>query len=318
MSQQSIARPRLDPLLERLIALKGSDMYLTVGYAPSVRVEDKIIPLDGTPLNDNDLEAMMRELLDEEKRDEFNSTLEFNMPLAWRESRRFRINIFRQQQHPGMVIRRIETDIPTIDSLGLPKIYNDIIMENRGLVFVVGSTGSGKTTSLAAMAGHRNQNGFGHILTIEDPIEYVHAHQNCIVTQRDVGIDTYSFGMALKNALRQRPDVVIIGEIRDRDTMEQALHFSETGHLCVATLHAGNTCQAIERALSFFPEDKHQQTLDGLSNNLRAIFFPTPRADAEEEKKSGGRSNAQPRISSYADTGEKTKGNSRHHRQKPQ
>jgi twitching motility protein PilU len=198
--------------------------------------------------------------------------MEYNMPLPWRDGIRFRVNVFRQQQHSGVVIRRIENNIPTIESLNLPKIYGDMIMENRGLILIVGNTGSGKTTSLAAIADYRNRYGYGHILTIEDPIEYIHTHKQCIVTQRDVGIDTYSFGMALKNALRQRPDVVIIGEIRDRETMEHALHFSETGHLCVATLHAGNTCQAIERVLNFFPEERHQQTLHSLSNNLRSIL----------------------------------------------
>jgi twitching motility protein PilU len=272
MAQEHIVRPILDPLFKRMVELKGSDMYLTVGFAPCVRIEESIISLSDKLLTDEDVEAMIVEMLDEEKRDEFYSTMEFNMPIAWLDSVRFRINLFRQQQHSGMVIRRIETAIPTIESLNLPKIYSELIMEPRGLILVVGSTGSGKTTSLAAMAGHRNRHGYGHMLTIEDPIEYIHEHQNCIVSQRDVGVDTYSFGMALKNALRQRPDVVIIGEIRDRETMEHALHFSETGHLCVATLHAGNTIQTIERVLNFFPEEKQQQTLYSLSNNLRAVL----------------------------------------------
>jgi twitching motility protein PilU len=272
MSQEYIPRPRLDPLFERMVKLKGADMYLTVGYPPCVRVNEHIEMLGDAPLTDEDLEVIICEILDDEKRDEFYSTMEFNMPVSWRDSVRFRINLFRQQQHSGAVIRRIETAIPTIESLALPGIYSDLIMENRGLVLVVGATGSGKTTTLAAMAGHRNRNGYGHILTIEDPIEYIHAHKGCIITQRDVGVDTYSFGMALKNALRQRPDVVIIGEIRDRETMEHALHFSETGHLCVATLHAGNSIQAIERVLNFFTEEKQQQIVYGLSNNLRAIL----------------------------------------------
>jgi twitching motility protein PilU len=272
MTQDFQSRPRLDPLLEQMVTLKGSDMYLTVGRPPSVRVDAKIITLEGSPLADTDMDELIAEMLDEEKLNEFQSTMEFNMPMAWRDTMRFRLNLFRQQQHSGVVIRRIETIIPAIEALGLPKTYSDLIMENRGLVLVVGATGSGKTTSLAAMADHRNRHGFGHILTIEDPIEFVHKHQQCIITQRDIGVDTYSFGMALKNALRQRPDVVIIGEIRDRETMEHALHFSETGHLCVATLHAGNTIQTIERVLNFFPEEKHQQILYNLANNLRAVF----------------------------------------------
>lgn len=272
MTQDNIARPLMDPLFQKMVELKGSDMYLTVGYLPSVRANEKIVPIGDTILADEQLDGMISELLDEEKRSEFYSTMEFNMPMPWRDSIRFRINVFRQQQHSGVVVRRIETTIPTIESLQLPKAYGDLIMENRGLVLVVGATGSGKTTSLAAMIGHRNRNGSGHILTVEDPIEFIHEHQKCIITQRDVGVDTYSYGMALKNALRQRPDVVVIGEVRDRETMEHALHFSETGHLCVATLHAGNTSQAIERVLNFFPEEKQNQTLYAMSNNLKAIL----------------------------------------------
>ncbi len=268
----SMTRPTLDPLLTRFVELKGSDLYLTVGCAPSVRVSDRIVALSETPLNDEDIEKILSEMLDDEKREEFYSTMEFNTPMAWDEFARFRINVFRQQQHTGIVVRRIQTDIPSVESLKLPRIYSDLIMENRGLVMVVGPTGSGKSTSLAAMIGHRNRHGYGHIVTVEDPIEYIHKHNGCIVTQRDVGIDTYSFGMALKNALRQRPDVVLIGEVRDRETMEHALHFSETGHLCVATMHAGNTSQALERMLNFFPEERHGQVRYGLSHNLKGIL----------------------------------------------
>jgi twitching motility protein PilU len=264
--------PFLDPLLTRFVELGGSDLYLTVGCAPSVRLSDHIIALSTTIFKDEDIDAIIHEILDENKRQEFYSTMEFNMPLPWNESARFRVNMFRQQQHSGIVIRRIQTTIPSLESLNLPKIYNELIMENRGLILVVGPTGSGKSTSLAAMLGYRNQHGYGHIVTVEDPIEFVHKHQGCIITQRDIGIDTHSFGMALKNVLRQRPDVVLIGEIRDRDTMEQALYFSETGHLCVATLHAGNTWQALERILNFFPEERHQQVRQGLVHNLQGIL----------------------------------------------
>lgn len=247
-------------------------MYLTVGCAPSIRISDSIAALSERAINDEDIESILREILDEDKLDEFYSTMEYNAPMQWGELGRFRVNVFRQQQHTAIVIRRIRAEIPTIESLNLPKVYSDIIMENRGLILIVGATGSGKSSSLAAMIGHRNRNGYGHILTIEDPIEFIHQHQGCIINQRDIGIDTYSFGMALKNALRQRPDVVIIGEIRDRETMEHALNFSETGHLCVATLHAGNTCQAIEHILNFFPEEKHKQISYSLSYNLLGIL----------------------------------------------
>lgn len=247
-------------------------MYLTFGCYPSIRVSDKIVGLFDQTLDDDDLDSLLREILDEEKADEFYSTMEYNAPIQWQDQGRFRVNVFRQQQHTGIVLRRIHSRIPSVEGLNLPKIYSDIIMEMRGLVLVVGSTGAGKSSSLAAMLGHRNRNGYGHILTIEDPIEFVHDHQGCIITQRDIGIDTYSFGMALKNALRQRPDVVIIGEIRDRETMEHAMNFSETGHLCVATLHSGNTCQAIEHILNFFPEEKHKQISYSLSYNLLGIL----------------------------------------------
>lgn len=285
MSDNILTRPLLDPLLQRMFELKASDMYLTVGCPPTLRVEGSNINATDHSLTDSDVDAIIVEILDQDKRDEFYTTMEFNLPLQWHEGVRFRINVFRQQQHSGLVVRRIENNIPTIESLDLPKAYGEMIMENRGLILIVGTTGSGKTTSLAAMADHRNRNGYGHILTIEDPIEYIHTHKQCIITQRDVGIDTYSFGMALKNALRQRPDVVIIGEIRDRETMEHALYFSETGHLCVATLHAGNTCQTIERVLNFFPEERHAQTLHSLSNNLRAILSQRLVLSKEQKRK---------------------------------
>ncbi len=262
----------LEQLMQKFVALEGTDMYLTAGCFPSIRVSDKIIPLFDGALEDEDIESLLSEMLDEEKMDEFHSTMEYNAPLQWKDLGRFRLNVFRQQQHSGAVLRRIHSVIPTIESLSLPRIYSDIIMEQRGLVLVVGATGAGKSSSLAAMIGHRNHNGYGHILTIEDPIEFVHQHHGCIITQRDIGIDTYSFGMALKNALRQRPDVVLIGEIRDRETMEHAMNFSETGHLCVATLHSGNTAQAIEHILNFFPEEKHKQISYNLSYNLLGIL----------------------------------------------
>ncbi len=270
--QEHKSYPTLDPFFSKILELGGSDLYITSGMPASVRVVDKIIPVSEEVLTDAHIEQILQELLPEDKLDEFQSTFELNTALAWKDKARFRINVFRQQMHPGLVIRRINTDIPTPDQLKLPKVYSDVVMEKRGLVLLVGTTGSGKSTSLAAMIGHRNRNGYGHIITIEDPIEFVHQHQNCIITQRDLGIDTYSFGMALKNALRQRPDVVLIGEIRDRETMEHAINFAETGHLCLATLHANNANQAIERVLNFFPEEKHRQVLSNLAHNIRGIL----------------------------------------------
>ena len=263
----------IDQLLEEMVMRRASDLYITYGTPPCYRIGDDLIPAEMGALEHTDLKGYVEALLDEDQQDEFESTLEFNTGMSFRDGlARFRINVMMQQQHPAIVIRRIQTDIPTVDTLGLTSAYTDLVMQKRGLVLVVGPTGSGKTTSLAAMVGHRNNHGNGHIITVEDPIEYVHDHKKCIVSQRDVGLDTYSFSIALKNALRQRPDVVLIGEIREREVMEQAIYFSETGHLCLATLHASNASQAIERALNFFPEERHAQILLNLSLNLRGIL----------------------------------------------
>jgi twitching motility protein PilU len=263
----------IEDLLQGMVEKQASDLYLTYNAAPHFRVGDTLIAADATALDHAALDHYVKTLLSEDQQDEFASTLEFNTGMNFRDGlARFRINVLRQQQYPAIVIRRIQTDIPTATSLGLSPVYTDLVMEKRGLILVVGPTGSGKTTSLASMIGHRNRHGSGHIITVEDPIEYLHQHDNCIITQRDVGLDTYSFSIALKNALRQRPDVVVIGEIRDREVMEQALYFSETGHLCLATLHASNASQAIERVLNFFPEDRHQQILLNLSLNVQGIF----------------------------------------------
>lgn len=261
-----------DALLQAAIDQKASDLYLTYSCPPCLRINDEISPLGDTLLSDDDLDNLLAELVDEDKLDEFESTLEMNTAINWNDRARFRINAFKQQQHTAVVIRRIQTEIPTLDELGLPKPYGQLVMEKRGLVLVVGPTGSGKSTSLAAMLGYRNTYGHGHIITIEDPIEFVHTHQGCLISQRDVGIDTYSYGLALKNALRQCPDVVLIGEVRDRETMEHAINFSETGHLVLATLHAKNASQAIERIINFFPEEKHQQLLLNLSLNMRGVL----------------------------------------------
>lgn len=263
---------KADQLLNAAIDQKASDIYLTYSCPPCLRINDEITPLGDSLLNDDDLNAILRELMDAEKVEEFETTFEMNSAINWHDRARFRINAFRQQQHSAIVIRRIQTEIPSVTGLNLPKPYSDLVMEKRGLVLVVGPTGSGKSTSLAAMIGHRNTYGRGHIITVEDPIEFVHSHQSCIISQRDVGIDTYSYTQALKNALRQAPDVLLIGEIRDRETMEHALNFSETGHLVLATLHAKNSSQAIERIINFFPEEKHHQLLLNMSLNIRGIL----------------------------------------------
>jgi len=271
-SLSPLQRLTMDDLLQACVMKMASDIYITYGCPPSLRIGDQIVPYRDEPLDDETIHHLLQSIINSEQLDEFESTMELNTSIAFSQRARFRVNIFRQQQHTAMVIRRIQTVIPTIDELGLPNVYKKLSMMKRGLILVVGQTGCGKSTSLAAMIGHRNQNDSGHIITIEDPIEYVHEHGRCIVSQRDVGIDTYSFGMALKNALRQHPDVILIGEIRDRETMEHAINFSETGHLCVATLHANNASQAVERVINFFPEEKHNQILLDLALNLRGIL----------------------------------------------
>ena len=259
-------------LLTEMINRRASDLYLTYNSPPALRVDEAIINYPAPALNDDDIARFMNQLLSNEQMDEFHSTFELNMAFNFSESARFRINAFRQQTHDGIVIRRIENNIPTLEAMNLPPVYAELALLKRGLILVSGQTGSGKSTSLAAMVGHRNAHGHGHIITVEDPIEFVHQHKQCIITQRDVGLDTYSYSLALKNALRQRPDMVVIGEVRDREVMEQAIYFAETGHLCIATIHANNASQTIERVINFFPEDRHQQILLNLSLNLRATL----------------------------------------------
>ncbi len=257
----------INGILAEFVKVGASDCYFTVGAPPSFRFGNNIKNHGEERLTQENIEAILKELLSEDAILEFDSTLEYNTAIVWHEAR-FRMNVFRQRKQTGLVLRRISTIIPAIEQLNLPKVYGDLALERRGLILLVGATGSGKSTSLAAMLGHRNTYGSGHIVTIEDPIEFIHEHNNCIFMQRDVGIDTYSFGIALKNTLRQAPDVIVIGEIRDRETMEHAIVFSETGHLCIATLHANNANQAVERVLNFFPEEKHKQILLNLSLNL--------------------------------------------------
>lgn len=258
-------------ILAEFIKSGASDCYFTVGSPPAFRFNNNIKTQEKARLTQDNIEKILKELLTEDAILEFESTLEYNTAIVWNDAR-FRMNIFRQRKQTGIVLRRIRTDIPSIEQLELPKIYGELILEKRGLILLVGATGSGKSTSLAAMLGHRNISGSGHVVTVEDPIEFIHEHNQCIFTQRDVGIDTYSFGIALKNTLRQSPDVIVIGEIRDRETMEHAIIFAETGHLCLATLHANNANQAIERIINFFPEEKHKQILLNLSLNLKAIL----------------------------------------------
>jgi twitching motility protein PilU len=263
----------IDTLLRAMVEHKASDLYLNYGYAPTLRVGNELHPMPGAKkLDDSQIAHYIEELTNSDQRDSFYASLELNTAYEFQGTARFRINAFRQQQHYGMVIRRIQTDIPSHDSLGLPDIYANLALSKRGLIIIAGPTGSGKSTTVASMIGHCNTHGSGHIITVEDPIEYVYPQGKCIITQRDVGLDTHSFAAALKNALRQRPDIVVIGEVRDREVMEQALYFADTGHLCIATLHASNAPQAVERMLNFFPEERHAQVLQHIALNLVAVL----------------------------------------------
>ncbi len=259
-------------LLKLMVHKKASDLFITAGVAPSIKVDGKVMPVTKQALTPEQSRAFVYGVMNEEQRRQFESTNECNFSISPHEIGRFRVNIFMQQGLVGMVLRAIETKIPKFDELSLPKVLADIALTKRGLVIFVGATGSGKTTSLAAMVGYRNEYSYGHIITIEDPIEFVHQHRNCIVTQREVGVDTETFDTALKNTLRQAPDVILIGEIRSRETMEYAIQFAETGHLCLATLHANSSNQALDRIINFFPEDRRSQLLMDLSLNLKAVI----------------------------------------------
>ncbi len=251
---------------------QASDMYLTVGRPPMLRSEKGMSELTDASLKPDDIEDILNSILTSRQRRDFDAHMELNTALDMGQHGRFRVNVMRQRQNPALVIRRIVSDIPSFEALRLPPILERLSMEKRGLVLVTGMTGSGKSTSLAAMINHRNINSTGHIITIEDPIEFFHEHKGCVVTQREVGVDTESFATAMKNSLRQRPDVILVGEIRDRDVMEQALAIAETGHLCLATIHTNNSYQAIERIVNLFPEDYHNQIRLNLSMNLRCII----------------------------------------------
>jgi twitching motility protein PilU len=254
-----------------MVELEASDLYLTVARPPMYRVDGKIQPQGEHAFTPEDLRTLADTMLNEKQRLEFSQALEMNMAMSLPAIARFRVNMFQQRGSVGMVIRRIKAEVMSLADMGLPSILQDIVMTKRGLVLVVGATGSGKSTSLAAMIDHRNANEAGHIITIEDPIEFVHRHKMSVVTQREVGFDTLSFQAALKNTLRQAPDVILIGEIRDTETMEAAITFAETGHLCLGTLHSNNANQAIERIMNFFSSERHAQIYLQLSLNLRAI-----------------------------------------------
>ncbi len=258
-------------MLARMAEKKASDLFITAGVAPCIKVNGRLHPIDETPLTPERARELVLSVMSDAQRKEFVRSHECNFAISSRGVGRFRVSAFYQRNLVGMVLRRIESKIPTVEELLLPPIIKELAMTKRGLIIFVGATGSGKSTSLAAMIGYRNENSYGHIITIEDPIEYVHQHKNCIVTQREVGVDTDSWEAALKNTLRQAPDVILIGEIRDRETMEHALAFAETGHLAISTLHANNANQALDRIINFFPEERRNQLLMDLAMNLRAF-----------------------------------------------
>ena len=259
-------------LLALMKSKDASDLFITSGFAPAIKLDGKMTPITQQLLSPEHSRALVLSVMNERQRTEFANTSECNFAIHVEGIGRFRISAFMQQAKAGMVIRKITTDIPDIDTLGVPPQLKDVVMNRRGLVVMVGATGSGKSTTLAAMIGHRNEYSHGHIITIEDPVEFIHPHRNCIITQREVGTDTADWHIALKNTLRQAPDVILIGEIRDRETMDHAIAFAETGHLCLATLHANNSNQALDRIVNFFPEDRKQQLLMDLSLNLKALI----------------------------------------------
>lgn len=261
----------MQDLLRHMRAKDASDLFITADFPPAMKIDGKVLPVSNQLLTAQHTKELTRAIMNDRQAEEFEATKECNFAISPGDLGRFRVNAFFQQARIGMVLRTINSEIPTLDDLGLPPVLKDIAMTKRGLVIFVGGTGSGKSTSLAAMIGERNTNAHDHIVTIEDPIEYVHAHKKSIITQREVGVDTDSWHSALKNTLRQAPDVILIGEIRDRETMDYAIAFAETGHLCMATLHANSANQALDRIINFFPEERRQQLLMDLSLNLKAF-----------------------------------------------
>ncbi|MFV1982735.1 MAG: PilT/PilU family type 4a pilus ATPase [Thiohalomonadales bacterium] len=269
-----------DSLLKLMVHKNASDLFITAGIAPSLKIHGKITPVSQASLTPIQAKEIVYSIMTPRQRESFEKENECNFALSASGIGRFRVSAYQQRNHAGMVLRKIETTIPTIEELKLPPVIKDLAMTKRGLVIFVGATGSGKSTSLAAMVGFRNHNSTGHIISIEDPIEFIHQHKGCIISQREVGIDTESFEVALKNTLRQAPDVILIGEIRTRETMDHAIVFAETGHLCLATLHANNANQALDRIINFFPDERRKQLLMDLSLNLKALvaqqLIPTP------------------------------------------
>ncbi len=261
----------MQDLLRRMVDRKGSDLFITANFPPAIKIDGEVRPQTDKPLSVEQSAVLVRSIMNDRQTREFDATKEANFAIAPPGIGRFRVSAFVQQGYTGCVIRQINSKIPTIEELELPPILKDIVMSKRGLVIVVGATGSGKSTTLAAMVGYRNEKTRGHIVTIEDPVEYVHPHRGCVVTHREIGVDTESWHTALKNTLRQAPDVIMIGEIRDRDTMEYGIQFAETGHLVLATLHANSSNQALDRIINFFPEEKREQLLMDLSLNIRSM-----------------------------------------------
>jgi twitching motility protein PilU len=259
-------------LLRLMVAKKGSDLFISVGFPPAIKIDGKMTPVSNQSLTPAHTVDLARAIMNDRQAAEFEANKECNFAINPAGIGRFRVNAFVQQANVGVVLRTITTTIPKIEDLGLPNVLKDIIMTKRGLVIMVGATGSGKSTTLAAMVGFRNENSQGHIITIEDPVEFTHPHKGCLITQREVGVDTLSWENALKNTLRQAPDVILIGEIRERETMEHAVAFAETGHLCLGTLHANSANQALDRIINFFPEERRPQLLMDLSLNLRGLI----------------------------------------------
>ena len=259
-------------LLKALVERDGSDLFITVGFPPAMKIHGKVTPVSKTKLTPENAKSLCQAIMNDKQLKEFEATKECNFAVAPEGVGRFRANAYIQQGYSGLVLRVIETDVPNIDKLKLPEVLKDVVMTKNGLVIMVGGTGSGKSTSLAAMIDYRNDNTYGHIITIEDPIEYVHPHKKCIIMQREVGVDTDDWEIALKNTLRQAPDVILLGEIRDRETMEFAIAFAETGHLAMATLHANSANQALDRIINFFPEERKSQLLMDLSLNLKSVI----------------------------------------------
>jgi twitching motility protein PilU len=268
---ESAALMTFQDMLTLLASRNGSDLYLSTGAEPAIRVNGLMLPICARQMHPGEIAQIVDTILDDEQKQQFDHDLEMNLALSLHGIGRFRVNIFQQRNEVSLVARNIRLEIPSFTSLHLPETLLSLIMEKRGLVLFVGATGSGKSTSLAALIDHRNNHSRGHIITIEDPIEYIHTHKQSIINQREVGVDTRSFHAALKNTLRQAPDVILIGEIRDRDTMEHALAFAETGHLAISTLHANNANQALDRIINFFPEERRPQLLQDLSSNLKAF-----------------------------------------------